>query len=168
MCVYETIRDDQTIFIKTTKERRWWRRRPDIQNGWHSKESIRCSATRSEGYGDSFFYFCTFLNCFFFLSWHISLDINELNLPKTCNTEFPDPDDLLTFKLIICPDEGFYKDGRFVFNFKVCHCIAQLVDFIFVKLCSCDATTGWPKLSARTAKGKVWNSSVSSKHWFGR
>lgn len=47
-------------------------------------------------------------------------DINELNLPKTCNTEFPDPDDLLTFKLIICPDEGFYKDGRFVFNFKVC------------------------------------------------
>lgn len=48
------------------------------------------------------------------------IDINELNLPKTCNTEFPDPDDLLTFKLIICPDEGFYKDGRFVFNFKVC------------------------------------------------
>jgi hypothetical protein len=32
-------------------------------------------------------------------------DINELNLPKTCNTEFPDADDLLTFKLIICPDE---------------------------------------------------------------
>lgn len=36
-------------------------------------------------------------------------DINELNLPKTCNTEFPDPDDLLTFKLIICPDEVSYK-----------------------------------------------------------
>lgn len=33
--------------------------------------------------------------------------------------EFPDPDDLLNFKLIICPDEGFYKDGRFVFTFKV-------------------------------------------------
>lgn len=46
-------------------------------------------------------------------------DINELNLPKTCNTEFPDPDDLLTFKLIICPDEGFYRTGRFVFSFKV-------------------------------------------------
>lgn len=26
-------------------------------------------------------------------------------MPKTCDTEFPDPDDLLTFKLIICPDE---------------------------------------------------------------
>ncbi|KAG0729689.1 NEDD8-conjugating enzyme Ubc12 [Chionoecetes opilio] len=33
-------------------------------------------------------------------------DINELTLPKTCDTEFPDPDDLLTFKLIICPDEA--------------------------------------------------------------
>lgn len=32
-------------------------------------------------------------------------DINELNLPKTCNTEFPEADDLLNFKLIICPDE---------------------------------------------------------------
>lgn len=40
------------------------------------------------------------MNWFFFV-----LDINELNLPKTCTTEFPDPDDLLNFKLIICPDE---------------------------------------------------------------
>jgi ubiquitin-conjugating enzyme E2 M len=35
----------------------------------------------------------------------ITKDINELNLPKTCTTEFPDPDDLLSFKLVICPDE---------------------------------------------------------------
>lgn len=46
-------------------------------------------------------------------------DISELNLPKTCATDFPDPDDLLNFKLIISPDEGFYRDGRFVFNFRV-------------------------------------------------
>lgn len=46
-------------------------------------------------------------------------DINELNLPKTCAVEFPDADDLLNFKLIISPDEGFYRDGRFVFNFRV-------------------------------------------------
>lgn len=46
-------------------------------------------------------------------------DLNELNLPKTCTTDFPDPDDLLNFKLIICPDEGFYKSGCFRFNFKV-------------------------------------------------
>ncbi|KAL3841670.1 hypothetical protein ACJMK2_019784 [Sinanodonta woodiana] len=49
----------------------------------------------------------------------IQKDINELNLPKTCQMEFPDPDDLLNFKLIICPDEGFYRGGRFVFSFKV-------------------------------------------------
>ena len=36
----------------------------------------------------------------FFLS-----DINELSLPKTCQVDFPDPDDLLNFKLIISPDE---------------------------------------------------------------
>uniref|UniRef100_A0AAZ3QGP1 NEDD8-conjugating enzyme UBC12 n=1 Tax=Oncorhynchus tshawytscha TaxID=74940 RepID=A0AAZ3QGP1_ONCTS len=46
-------------------------------------------------------------------------DINELNLPKTCEIVFPDQDDLLNFKLIISPDEGFYKGGKFVFSFKV-------------------------------------------------
>lgn len=46
-------------------------------------------------------------------------DLNELNLPKTCTTEFPNPDDLLSFKLIISPDEGFYRSGKFVFSFKV-------------------------------------------------
>jgi ubiquitin-conjugating enzyme E2 M len=46
-------------------------------------------------------------------------DLSELQLPKTCQTEFPDKDDLLNFKLAIQPDEGFYKNGRFTFNFKV-------------------------------------------------
>ncbi|CAG0884787.1 unnamed protein product [Cyprideis torosa] len=49
----------------------------------------------------------------------ISKDINELNLPPTCAVDFPDPNDLLVFKITICPDEGFYRGGRFVFNFKV-------------------------------------------------
>ncbi|KAG9481924.1 hypothetical protein GDO78_010908 [Eleutherodactylus coqui] len=49
----------------------------------------------------------------------IQKDINELNLPKTCEIEFSDHDDLLNFKLVICPDEGFYKGGKFVFSFKV-------------------------------------------------
>jgi len=39
------------------------------------------------------------INCSF------DTDLNELTLPKTCTTEFPDPDDLLNFKLTICPDE---------------------------------------------------------------
>lgn len=41
----------------------------------------------------------------FLLIFIFFTDINELNLPKTCNTEFPDSDDLLNFKLVICPDE---------------------------------------------------------------
>jgi len=49
----------------------------------------------------------------------ITKDVNELTLPNTCEIDFPDPDNLLVFKLIICPDEGYYRDGRFVFNFKV-------------------------------------------------
>jgi len=51
----------------------------------------------------------------------VTKDINELSLPPTCRTEFPDPDDLLNFKLYISPDEGFYKYGMFQFSFKVGH-----------------------------------------------
>lgn len=49
----------------------------------------------------------------------ITKDMSELNLPHTCRTEFPDPDDLLNFKLYISPDEGYYRNGRFVFSFKI-------------------------------------------------
>ena len=47
------------------------------------------------------------------------LDLAELQLPKTCETQFPDRNDLLNFKLIIMPDEGYYKGGKFTFSFKV-------------------------------------------------
>jgi len=49
----------------------------------------------------------------------ITKDINELELPKTCKTVFPDPDDLLNFRLVISPDEGFYRGGEFMFSFKI-------------------------------------------------
>jgi len=60
-----------------------------------------------------------FKNCFLFFQLRITKDINELELPKTCKTEFPDPDDLLNFRLIIQPDEGFYRAGKFTFSFKI-------------------------------------------------
>ena len=44
-----------------------------------------------------------------------------MTLPPTCKTDFEDPDDLLNFKLTICPDEGFYTGGKFVFSFTVGH-----------------------------------------------
>jgi ubiquitin-conjugating enzyme E2 M len=34
-------------------------------------------------------------------------------------THFPNPDDILNFKLTIDPDEGMYKGGRFYFDFKI-------------------------------------------------
>ncbi|XP_050031041.1 nedd8-conjugating enzyme UbcE2M-like [Dermacentor andersoni] len=49
----------------------------------------------------------------------VAKDIGELDLPGTCQTVFPDPDDLTNFKVVICPDEGFYRNGRFVFSFHV-------------------------------------------------
>jgi len=49
----------------------------------------------------------------------ITKDISEMDLPKTCRMDIPDPDCLLQFKLIICPDEGFYRNGTFTFQFKV-------------------------------------------------
>ncbi|GFT96876.1 nedd8-conjugating enzyme UbcE2M [Nephila pilipes] len=49
----------------------------------------------------------------------ITKDINELKLPKTCRIDFPESDNLFNFKLTITPDEGFYKNGEFVFDFKV-------------------------------------------------
>ena len=41
----------------------------------------------------------------FFTIFHFHVDLAELSLPKTCQLEFPDPNDLLHFKLIIMPDE---------------------------------------------------------------
>merc|ERR1712176_707549 len=49
----------------------------------------------------------------------ITKDINELDLPSSCKTVFSDESNLLIFKLIICPDQGFYRGGKFVFNFNV-------------------------------------------------
>ena len=49
--------------------------------------------------------FCHIWQFRLYFFFFFPLDINELNLPKTCQMEFPDQDDLLNFKLIICPDE---------------------------------------------------------------
>lgn len=49
----------------------------------------------------------------------VTKDISELELPKTCRTEFIDPDNFLDFQLHIMPDEGLYKGGKFSFSFKI-------------------------------------------------
>jgi ubiquitin-conjugating enzyme E2 F len=51
----------------------------------------------------------------------LTQEIAELNpiLPSTCSLEFQDVDDLRKFTLIVKPDEGHWKGGRFVFNISV-------------------------------------------------
>ena len=49
----------------------------------------------------------------------VKKDIADLNLPTTCKTFFPDKDDLLNFKLIISPDDGYYRGGEFAFSFRI-------------------------------------------------
>ncbi|KAL2175759.1 ubiquitin-conjugating enzyme/RWD-like protein [Thermothelomyces heterothallicus CBS 202.75] len=48
-----------------------------------------------------------------------SSHLSELSLGSTMSTEFPDPDNILSFILYIEPDEGMYKGGRFSFTFNI-------------------------------------------------
>ncbi len=47
------------------------------------------------------------------------IDLSELSLGSTMKIDLPDPDDILHFNLTIDPDEGFYKGGRFRFDFRI-------------------------------------------------
>ena len=89
------------------------------QQRCHSKEkSQRCSAQDHQGirfhhvqnscHSIYFQYdglFKAMTNSTSLCQYFVFKDLNELELPKTCKTEFPDVDDLLNFKLIIYPDE---------------------------------------------------------------
>jgi len=45
------------------------------------------------------------------------LDLTELDLPSTMQTNFPDPADLLNFTLTIAPDEGM--TGGYPLHFRL-------------------------------------------------
>lgn len=93
---------DQVILVETSEKR--WR----VTQGWHPEKGVRGTAEDHERFGGARCWGGRDASHPPFAISHLVLllsDINELNLPKTCGTEFPDPDDLLSFKLIICPDE---------------------------------------------------------------
>ncbi|XP_071735260.1 probable NEDD8-conjugating enzyme Ubc12-like [Rutidosis leptorrhynchoides] len=47
-------------------------------------------------------------------------DISELNLPNSCSISFPNgKDNLMAFEILIKPDEGYYRGGKFGFTFNV-------------------------------------------------
>merc|ERR1712070_453662 len=46
--------------------------------------------------------------------------MSELKLEKGMKIDFPNgKEDLMNFKVTVSPDEGIYRGGRFVFDFKV-------------------------------------------------
>ncbi|KAI8097755.1 E2 ubiquitin-conjugating enzyme [Halteromyces radiatus] len=49
----------------------------------------------------------------------VQKDLSELEIPSTIKMDFPDPADILNFRIIITPDEGFYKNGSFTFKFAI-------------------------------------------------
>ncbi|ODV93317.1 hypothetical protein PACTADRAFT_51923 [Pachysolen tannophilus NRRL Y-2460] len=49
----------------------------------------------------------------------VQKDITELSLPPTIKLNFPNPDDLMNFELLILPNEGFYKNGKFKFTCSI-------------------------------------------------
>ena len=74
----------------------------------------RGSGTCSKGReGSSSYRLLPFISKFLSLNYALLIlaDINELNLPSTCCVDFPDPNDLLSFKITICPDEVSLSRG---------------------------------------------------------
>lgn len=47
-------------------------------------------------------------------------DMSELNLPANISISFPDgKDKIMRFEILIRPDEGYYRGGRFLFEFNI-------------------------------------------------
>ncbi|KAH8881632.1 ubiquitin-conjugating enzyme [Thozetella sp. PMI_491] len=49
----------------------------------------------------------------------VQKDLSELSLGSTMKTDFPDPDNILSFILYVEPDEGMYRGGQFSFTFNI-------------------------------------------------
>lgn len=43
----------------------------------------------------------------------------EQNLPNTCKTKFTNPNHLHEFTIVISPDEGYWRGGKFLFSVSV-------------------------------------------------
>ena len=47
-------------------------------------------------------------------------DLSEVDLPKGASIKFPGgKDDIMSFELMLAPDEGMYRYGRYQFSFKI-------------------------------------------------
>lgn len=46
-------------------------------------------------------------------------DLSELSLPNFVSTNQPNPADIMNWKILIKPDEGYYRGNRFTFDLKI-------------------------------------------------
>lgn len=61
----------------------------------------------------------------------------ETNLPSTCKTSFPNPNELHKLEIVITPDEGFWYGGKFKFLIEVpddYNMVVRLLSFFFFSL----------------------------------
>lgn len=49
----------------------------------------------------------------------VQKDVNELDIPSSIEVRFPDPDDLMNFRVLLTPTEGYYVSGTFEFSVTV-------------------------------------------------
>lgn len=105
----------------------------------------------------------------------LTQEVSEIQscMPKTCKVEFQDVDDLRRFTLIIRPEEGYWKGGKFVFEIRIppeynikppeAHCMTKIwhpninedgkICLSILREHSLDGC-GW--LPTRTLKDVVW------------
>lgn len=49
----------------------------------------------------------------------VQKDLSDLNLPSTMELQYPDPEDIMNFQVLLRPDEGMYRGGTFRFSFEI-------------------------------------------------
>jgi ubiquitin-conjugating enzyme E2 M len=49
----------------------------------------------------------------------IQSELTELDLPPRASIDFPDPKNLMEFRVTLCPDEGYWKNAKYVFSFSI-------------------------------------------------
>ena len=49
----------------------------------------------------------------------VQKDLSDLALPSTMELSYPNPEDIMNFEVILTPDEGMYRGGRFRFSFAI-------------------------------------------------
>jgi hypothetical protein len=85
----------------------------------------------------------------------------EQTIPSTCRVKFENPDALHEFSVIIQPDEGFWKSGKFLFHVVINedYNISVIIKWAFIKrtiisVCICYFSASYSKMPDKTLASK--------------